>query len=664
MIRHIIKREPPAWLLVTAIIFFVTLLSASGALWLFSSANQNKVYPGVYVGQLSLGGKSETEAFALINQAIDNYRQNGIAFTYNSHKQILPLEITSETTENSQALIDFNVDKMTARALAYGRDADVFTNAFHQLNALLSQHHIAPSYALNETAIKKYLTDSFKSDIKIGEPARMAFFNNQFRVEKERQGYSLALDSVFGPLENLVSQLSTGEITILTVKSEPTLNAGQLSSLIEKANQYLNLAPLTLNYQKKKWLVKRETLGSWLAMAQGSNNPSIKLNDTEILAYLNKNVAPDIEIKVTDSKFVMRNGKAVAFSTAHDGLLINTTSTLENIKNDWLDNNLASTSIAMIKVASQSSSTSTNDLGITELIGSGTSNFAGSPANRRHNIRIGMSYLNGLLIAPGETFSVMRHLGTIDDSKGYLEELVIKKDKTQKEFGGGLCQVGTTMFRAALNTGLPIVERRNHSYRVGYYEPAGTDATIYDPSPDLKFINDTGNHVLIQGYMSGNKLVFEFWGTKDGRKASQTYPKITNIVKPKAPKIIETLDLKPGKEKCTEHAHNGADASFSYTVTYPNGEVKNKTFNSHYVPWQEVCLIGVKKLSPISTSSDIIDSNTTPTTSSSTSTEKSPTLKSTSTSSSKALPSVVTKESITKIPKSQTIISNSSSTKN
>ncbi|MCX6800168.1 MAG: VanW family protein, partial [Candidatus Falkowbacteria bacterium] len=133
----------------------------------------------------------------------------------------------------------------------------------------------------------------------------------------------------------------------------------------------------------------------------------------------------------------------------------------------------------------------------------------------------------------------------------------------------------------------------NHSYRVPYYEPAGTDATIYDPWPDFKFKNDTNKYLLIQTFMEGSSLRFELWGTKDGRVASSTYPVIYNIVQPEPKKIIETADLKPGEEKCTEKAHAGADAYFDYSVVYPNGESKERRFKSHYVPWQEVCLFGV-----------------------------------------------------------------------
>jgi vancomycin resistance protein YoaR len=197
------------------------------------------------------------------------------------------------------------------------------------------------------------------------------------------------------------------------------------------------------------------------------------------------------------------------------------------------------------------------------------------------------------LIKPGEEFSLIKALGKIDGTTGYLQELVIKENKTTPEYGGGLCQIGTTLFRAVVNSGLPVTMRRNHSYRVAYYEPAGTDATIYDPLPDFRFMNDTGKALLLQTKISGDKAVFTFWGTRDGRTVSSTKPVIYNIVKPGPTKLVETTDLKPGEKKCTEKAHNGADAYFDYQVIYPSGEEKKVRFSSHYVPWREVCLVGV-----------------------------------------------------------------------
>jgi vancomycin resistance protein YoaR len=162
----------------------------------------------------------------------------------------------------------------------------------------------------------------------------------------------------------------------------------------------------------------------------------------------------------------------------------------------------------------------TNTLGINELVAVGESNFSGSPKNRIHNITVGAKKFNGLIIQPNEEFSFNKYLGDVDAEHGFLPELVIKPEGVTPEFGGGLCQVSSTTFRAAMNAGLPITARRNHSFAVQYYAPQGTDATIYPWSADLKFINNLKSVMLIRTRIDGRKLYFEFYGTKDDRQIS------------------------------------------------------------------------------------------------------------------------------------------------
>lgn len=127
--------------------------------------------------------------------------------------------------------------------------------------------------------------------------------------------------------------------------------------------------------------------------------------------------------------------------------------------------------------------------------------------------------MTGVIVEPGETFSFNKYLGEVDGEHGFLPELVIKKSGTVPEFGGGLCQVSSTAFRAAMDAGLPITERRNHAYAVQYYAPQGTDATIYPGVVDLKFTNDTPGSILVWPYeKDANTLIFDFYGTKDGRQ--------------------------------------------------------------------------------------------------------------------------------------------------
>lgn len=237
-------------------------------------------------------------------------------------------------------------------------------------------------------------------------------------------------------------------------------------------------------------------------------------------------------------------------------------STLKNKKNDYY------ILLATEKTEPELSKNNLDKLGIKEKIGTGESNFRGSTINRIHNVKVATAKFHGLLIKPDEEFSFIKNLGEVDDTTGYKKELVIKKNTTVPEFGGGVCQVSTTVFRVALNTGLKITERHNHAYPVSYYNPPGSDATVYIPSPDLKFINDTGHHILIQTKIEGTKLFFEFYGTSDGRQVEIDGPKITE----KTPEgKIRTVLYQKIKDKEGKEIREDAFKSFyDNHDNYPN----------------------------------------------------------------------------------------------
>lgn len=178
------------------------------------------------------------------------------------------------------------------------------------------------------------------------------------------------------------------------------------------------------------------------------------------------------------------------------------------------------------------------ELKITDQIGHGESNFTGSTKNRIHNINVALEKFNGLILEPGEEFSFVTILGPVEKETGYKEELVIKDNETIPEYGGGICQVSTTVFRAAVNTGLKITERQNHAYPVQYYSPQGTDATIYLPKPDLRFLNNTPGFILLQTTIEGKKLIFDIFGESDGRQVEMEGPTVTERTSDGTLKIV------------------------------------------------------------------------------------------------------------------------------
>lgn len=248
------------------------------------------------------------------------------------------------------------------------------------------------------------------------------------------------------------------------------------------------------------------------------------------------------------------------------------------------------------KVTTQES----NKLGIKELLGEGESFFYDSIPSRVHNIALASSYLHGIVIPPGEVFSFAAQIGEISAERGYKPAYVIKNKATVLEDGGGVCQVSTTLFRAALNAGLPIIERKAHYYRVGYYEqggyPPGLDATVYPPSPDLKFKNDTPAYILIQADINkeAKRLAFRLYGTSDGRKVEVQKPIIHSQTPPPEPVYIDEPSLPAGVVKKIDSAHWGAKVSFVRKVWNADGSLKEEqTFWSNYVAWPAVYQRGV-----------------------------------------------------------------------
>lgn len=239
-----------------------------------------------------------------------------------------------------------------------------------------------------------------------------------------------------------------------------------------------------------------------------------------------------------------------------------------------------------------------NQFGIEELIAVGQSNFSGSIPERIDNISLAASRLNGVLIPKGEEFSFNKSVGEISRLTGYKQAYVIKSGKTVLDDGGGVCQVSTTVFRAALNAGLPIIERTAHAYRVGYYEndsKPGFDATVFSPSVDFRFKNDTPAAILIQTEIdqANNILRFKFYGKRDGRNVEISNARVWDIAPPLPEIKQDDPTLKKGVIKQVDFAAWGAKASFHYKVTKDGNVNFEKEFYSAFRPWQAVYLIGI-----------------------------------------------------------------------
>jgi len=608
-------------------IFFVLLLLIVSASLAYAKAYDNKILPGVRISSLDLSGKTKDEARALIQSFFDQIIGQGLVFSFESKKvNISPIVSSPTDPDLSYEILSFDIDGMTDAAYAIGHEQETdpsktfVSNLIDQATNYVSGTELDVAYRLNEKKLEEILRENFKDLVQPAEDAKFTFsFNDQggydIQVLPEKPGQDFDYEAAISQLKSNLQAATLAPIDIASVKNNPQISTGDIEGRQNQVREIINIAPLTLSYEDRKWTASRKTVSVWIEFSKEDDEINIGLNKEKVKNYLG-DIGKEIYVPASEAKFELTGDRVTQFADSQVGIALDVEETRDEIIDQVLNNKSPEIMVFDRQSLPQTSLANANNLGIKELLGVGKSNFKGSPKNRQKNIRVGMDKLNGILIKPGEEFSLIRAIGKINADTGFLPELVIKGDRTTPEFGGGLCQIGTTTFRAALASGLPITMRQSHSYRVSYYEPAGTDATIYDPLPDFRFINDTGFHILFVTKMTGTELAFEFWGTADGRQTEMTSPEIYNIVKPPPLKIVKTTDLAPGVKKCTESAHDGADAKFTRTITLASGEVKTETYKSHYRPWQAVCLLGVKPedmpqdqtaaiLSPDSTSSDI-----------------------------------------------------------
>lgn len=559
---------------------------------------------GLYVGNVNISGLSLEEAMLQIQARYQTIETEGLNFNYGEDEFNLGAIEVSFDADMASSNFHYSPDQIEIALQAQSRPGPIRRWWWHLQGR--PSIVIPAAFSLEKNNIEDRLSEAFPDSLNPAVDAAFIFADEKIEISSERPGKNINWEELFQTIEQRLAALDNRPITVKTKTEYPAIYSRDLKGLEQEAS-VLSAAPLKLSFKDKSWPVSREEISSWLSVKKEGEKLKLDFNSDRVAKYLNEKIAPIINVAPQDPRFEIKDNKVSSWQLGADGYELDATSSAQIIIETYKDTEIGEKNVELISKITPPAEA--EDFDIKEIVGTGHSNFAGSPKNRRHNIAIGAAAVHGLVIRPGEEFSLVSSLGEIDAASGYLPELVIKGNKTIPEYGGGLCQIGTTIFRTAINSGLPITERRNHSYRVSYYEPAGTDASIYDPSPDVRFVNDTNRSILIQSRIEKDDVYFDFWGTKDGRLVTTTTPVIYNIVKPAATKLIETEDLKPGEKKCTERAHNGADAYFDYTVIYPEGATSSpleqtRRFSSHYVPWQEVCLIGKVASTTVATSTD------------------------------------------------------------
>lgn len=529
--------------------------------------NSEKVVWGVKVANFRLNERGFPIAQNSIKNKWNDFADQELIFTYQD--KTWSIKLTD---------LGFEIDARSTLNQAYqiGRQSNALINLSSQIAALAGKYNLEPIYEINQEKFQNKTTELFENIEKLAQNASLVFNEeiNDFSLEHSSKGTIINRNQLLADLSENIKSFSNKSINLQLILDRPLVENDEIDSAQKKAQQILANQPYQLTFEsaradyideKRYWTIDKETILDWLKFEPVKEKDldnkilGVSLNNDKVKEYLNK-IALTIDQPPINAQLETEGNRAIIFIPHENGFEVKKEQTIKKISENILaDPPIKKTVIIADKAIPKISLRQTNKLGINTLIGQGTSNFAGSPKNRIHNIKTGTAKFNGLILNPGEEFSFNTFLGESGPEQGFLAELVIKKDKTTPEYGGGLCQVSTTVFRSAVNSGLEITQRTNHSFPVAYYNPQGFDATVYDPYPDLRFINNTPNHLLIEAFTHETYITFNFYGTDDGRK-----------IKIKGPYILEKNE----------------DGSMKAVLTqeiYQDGELINKqVFSSNY----------------------------------------------------------------------------------
>lgn len=565
----------------TIVIASLALIILAGILS-YLIAYKGRIYPNISVAGVPVAGNTEGGAALVLSKGITTPKE--ITLTYMD-------QTFSVKGEDINLYYDFDVSG--AKAYAYTRDGNMFGDIEKRINLFFKPQNLPLSVSFDQEKLDK-LVSIIAGQISIDpiDPS-VTKSGGSIIVTKGTPGREVDQNKLIFQIMDNLSSAKDSPIEIPVEVIGNTINDTQANALSIRAGNFIGKG-LTLKFEYTNISVTESDIFKLLSGTGGYNNGAISL--------LIEKTAPSVERDPQNPKFTFENGKVTEFQPALDGvkidrsalhdLLIEKLNTLESgsDENIFLD-------IPVIKDPSEVSTGDVNDFGIKELIGRGTSTYFHSIPGRVHNVALATSRINGTLVKPGDTFSFNQTLGDVSAFTGYKQAYIITDGKTILGDGGGVCQVSTTLFRALLNAGLPISERQAHAYRVGYYEqdsPPGMDATVFSPSPDLKFTNDTGHYILIEAKADSKNysLVFELYGTKDGRVASVSKPVVTNVSAPPPDVYQDDPTIPTGTVKQVDYKAWGAKVTFHYVVTKDGSEIVNKTFISNYKPWAAVYLRG------------------------------------------------------------------------
>jgi vancomycin resistance protein YoaR len=558
-----------------------------------------RVFPGVSVAGVDLSGMTPSDAAVKLSQTL-SYPISGKVLFRDGEKAWVatPAELGMVFDPSSSAVTAYRL----------GRSGGVFGALSDQIRARGSGASVPPVIIFDQRVAFQYLSNISSQ---VNQPlveASLRLEGLDVVAQPGQVGRELKTEATLIYLGAQLQTFSDGEVSLVVQEVQPQVL--DVSGQADVARRILS-QPLTLVVPGAgaggpgPFVYDVQVLAKMLGVQRVDNGVEVVL-DPEGLREMLGPAKMRTDRLSSNAKFIFNDETRVLelMEESRSGFVVDVDASIQAIHDSLLRGEHTVPLVVNEEQPKVSSAATGAELGITELLWEEKSYFYGSSTERIQNIQAASERFHGVLVAPGETFSMGATMGDVSLESGFAEALIIYGGRTIKGVGGGVCQVSTALFRVVFNSGFPIVERYSHAYRVSYYEMtasggtnprlAGLDATVYFPLVDFKFRNDSPYWILMETYVnvSARTLTWKFYSTNDGRSVTWDTTGPQNVVSAPSPLFEENPEFSKNEIKQVDWAANGADVTVTRTV-WRNGAVlfQDET-RTHYQPWQAVCQYG------------------------------------------------------------------------
>lgn len=557
-----------------AIWFVVAALSLLAAVAGWQFWHTDRIFTGVQVAGVPVGGMTRAAALLHLSRELRVYPSPPLSIAFEDRAWTL-----------SSAQLQARPDLLGAVNAAYliGREGTFSRNLADQWTALLGQKTTEPQLTYDEGALR-YAISQFAAEVR--RPGRAEMTIGDLHLPSA-PGVDVDVDASTRLVLAHLQARDGRDVELQTYTVAPP--DAQSSATADSAASAPTL-PLVLSDPASGLVFALDPATQRRLLPNGMGGQV----NAAALAEIVDRWAEEVYIPAQDARlrFDANAGRPVVIQPSIAGRQLNVAATIAALQNALVSGQNQG-QLPVEVVAPKVDSNRIDEMGIRELVANGTTYYAGSSRDRILNIEVAAEKFEGVVIPPNGIFSFNSIVQDVSAANGFADSLIIWGDRTAVGVGGGVCQVSTTAFRSAFLGGFPIVERYNHGYVVSWYGEPGMDATIYTPSVDFKFRNDTSAFLLVQPAVdSVNGVIsFLFYGTKPDRQVTVGQPVISDIVEAGEPVYQEDESLATGQIKQVETAKKGLTVTVERTIV-ENGESRTDKIVSVYQPWSAVFLVG------------------------------------------------------------------------